>query len=105
MKIHVREASDIGDDIGAIENAIITVHKAMEDTPYNVVRVDIYLGRKLCVPGNNKPMMCMLDARIKGGIPIAVMEDGPTIEEAVQKAVLDLKKTLHRLFGNRVPDN
>ncbi|HSI84442.1 MAG: hypothetical protein ACAI35_08300 [Candidatus Methylacidiphilales bacterium] len=94
MKIQTRELHDIGDPDIAIRQASDQIMATLEDIAPHISQVEIYLNDRKAGRFELPAKLCMLEARLKCGLPIAVVMESPTLEDAIQGAARKLKETI-----------
>lgn len=78
------------------ESLIADALKRFED---KITRVEVQLGDENAAKSGENDKRCMLEARIAGLKPIAVVNHSDTLEKAVNGAINKLKHSLDHTFG------
>ncbi|HSI83296.1 MAG: hypothetical protein ACAI35_08200 [Candidatus Methylacidiphilales bacterium] len=98
MKIQARELHDIADHDVAIKTASHQIAAALEDIAPHISRIEIYLRSRKAGRFECSAKLCMLEARMKCGLPIAVVTEASTVDDAIHGAAGKLKKTIVELI-------
>lgn len=76
-----------------------TLRNALQRYEDRITRLEVMLGDENNGKGADHDIRCMLEARIAGIKPIAVVHHADTVEKAVSGATERLKHSLEHTFG------
>ena len=105
MKIQLNTDVNIEGTEALAARVRATVEAALDRFSEQITRVEIHLSDENAGKSGPKDHRCMLEARLQGRQPVAVTEQAPTLDQAVngasQKLARLLDSTLGRLHDHR----
>jgi hypothetical protein len=75
------------------------VEAAMANFADNVTRVEVHLSDENAGKGGEAAFRCVMEARVNGRAPIAVTNDAPSLDSAVNGAVHKLVRATEHAMG------
>jgi hypothetical protein len=97
MKIQARELHEICDQGAAVKMASAIISDTLDDVAPHILRVEIYLRDRKARPFDCSIKLCMLEARLQCQIPIAVVMEAHTMEDAIRSSAEKLKQAIAQL--------
>jgi hypothetical protein len=99
MLIEVRTDGNIQGSERLSDHVKAVVKAALDRFGDRIRRVDVHLSDAIGNKTGHDDKCCMIEARRDGREPIVVMHQETNMEQAIQGAVHDLKKSVEGAFG------
>ncbi len=99
MKIQVNTDHNIHGHEATIEQIEATVETALAHLSEHITRVEVHVSDENAKKGGSTDKRCMMEARLGKHQPIAVTEEAPSLDEAVEGAAQKLKRLLDHTLG------
>ena len=99
MLIEVRTDGKIKGSEQSYAQVKAEVHAALDRYGDRIRRVDVHLSDAIGDKTGHDDKCCMIEARRDGREPIVVTHQESTLEQAIQGAIHNLKKSVESAFG------
>lgn len=99
MLIEVRTDGKIKGSEQSYAQVKAEVHAALERYGDRIRRVDVHFSDAIGDKTGHDDKCCMIEARRDGREPIVVTHQESTLEQAIQGAIHNLKKSVESAFG------
>jgi len=99
MLIEVRSDGKIKDSEQSSARVKAVVHAALNRYGDRIRRIDVHLSDAIGNKTDHDDKCCMIEARRDGCEPIIVTHQESTLEQAIQGAIHDLKKSVESALG------
>jgi hypothetical protein len=99
MLIEVRTDGNIKGSEQSSAEVKADVHAALDRYSDRIRRVDVHLSDAIGNKPGHDDKCCMIEARRDGREPIVVTHQDSTLEQAIQGAIHNLKKSVESAFG------
>jgi hypothetical protein len=99
MLIEVRTDGNIKGSEQSYVQVKAEVHAALDRYGDRIRRVDVHLSDAIGNKPGHDDKCCMIEARRDGREPIVVTNQESTIDQAIQGAIHNLKKSIESAFG------
>jgi hypothetical protein len=99
MLIEVRTDGNIQGSEQLSDHVKTVVQAALDRFGDRIRRVDVHLSDAIGNKPGHDDKCCMIEARRDGREPIVVKHQETTMDQAIQRAVHDLKKSVESAFG------
>lgn len=99
MKIQLNTDVNIEGTEALAARVRATVEDALDRFSEHITRVEIHLSDENAGKSGPKDHRCMLEARLQGRQPVAVTEQAPTLDQAVNGASHKLARLLDSTLG------
>jgi hypothetical protein len=99
MLIEVRTDGNIKGSKQSYAQVKAEVHAALDRYGDRIRRVDVHLSDAIGDKTGHDDKCCMIEARRDGREPIVVTHRESTLEQAIQGAIHNLKKSVESAFG------
>ena len=99
MKIQVNTDHNIHAHEATIEQIEATVEATLGHLSGHITRVEVHVSDENAKKGGDTDKRCMMEARLEKHQPIAVTEEAPSLDEAVDGAAHKLKRLLDHTLG------
>ena len=99
MLIEVRTDGKIKGSEQSYAQVKAEVHAALDRYGDRIRRVDVHLSDAIGDKAGHDDKCCMIEARRDGREPIVVKHQESTLEQAIQGAIHNLKKSVESAFG------
>ena len=98
MQIQVQAGSRVGGGASLIENVTAEVEAALERFSAHITHIEVHMSDENGSKGG-KDKRCVVEARMEGRNPVAVVDNADTIREAVTGAIHKLVRMLNSTVG------
>jgi hypothetical protein len=100
MLIEIRTDNNIEAGEKLIDDLRGVVQGALERFDGRIRRVDVRLSGAISNKRGHGDKCCMMEARLDGREPVAVMQQASTVEQAIRDAVHTLKRSIESALGH-----
>ena len=97
IQIHTDPNIESGDRLTARVEALVGA--TLERFSQRISRVQVHLGDENSHKNGRNDKRCMMEARLDGRPPIAVTQQAPTLDQAMDGAAAKLQRMLDRTLG------
>ncbi len=101
MKIQINTDKNIAGDERLNQHAEGVVERALRHLAAHITRVEVHLSDENSAKPGTSDKRCMMEARIEGRQPIAVIHDAANLHQAIDGAAGKLKNSLDHTLGKR----
>jgi len=91
--VHINGTQELAVQVSA------TIEHVLEHCSAHITRVEVHLSDENAGKNGQHDQRCMLEARLEGRHPVAVIEHAATLEQAVHGAAQKLARLLESMFG------
>jgi len=97
VQIHTDSNIRSSEELTAQVEALVT--GTLERFADRISRVQVHLGDENGSKGGNNDKRCMMEARLDGRPPIAVTQQAPTLDQAMDGAAEKLERSIDSMLG------
>lgn len=101
MKIQVNVDKNLDGSVAAVEHAEAVVAQALSLFKDRITRVEVHLRDDSAGRTTTGDKRCMIEARVAGEQPVAVVNNADTVDEAIAGAATKLGRVLASNFGRK----
>jgi hypothetical protein len=105
MLIEVRTDSNIHGSAQFADHVKGIVHAALDRFGDRIRRVDVHLSDAIGNKNGHDDKCCMIEARRDGREPIVVTHQETTMDQAINRAIHSLKKSVESAFEKEAPSD
>lgn len=99
MKIQINTDNHIAGREELAEQAKATVESTLGHLAEHITRVEVHLSDENGDKGGSRDKRCMMEARLEGHQPLAVLDKAESISQAIEGAAEKLKRSLDHTLG------
>ena len=101
MKIQIHTDNNIAGDARLNQHAEEVVERTLRHLAAQLTRVEVHLSDENSAKPGTSDKRCMMEARIEGRQPIAIIHDAANLHQAIDGAANKLKNALDHTLGKR----
>ena len=99
MKIQINTDNHITGDVTRLDEVGTTIIETLDHLAKHVTRVEVHLSDENGKKAGIRDKRCMMEARLEGHQPMAVIAESDSLDEAINDAAEKLKSSLDHTLG------